>query len=87
MPGGSCQECPKRDQCELTSVFVSLEDRTWSKAVFNKQPWQVCHIFGLNARGKPVQAMFSLQENRLQQRGFYLIADFAPKPEPKQEQD
>jgi hypothetical protein len=78
LPGGSCQECEKAAKCKLTSVFVSHDDRTWSQAVFSKQPWQVCHIFGLNARGEPVQALFTLRENRLQKRGFYVIANFEP---------
>ena len=68
----------------MTSVFVSLDDRTWSKAVFSKQPWHICHIFGLNARGEPVHALFSLKENRLLQRGFYLLPDFDPAREENQ---
>lgn len=81
LPGGSCEECEKAPQCELTSVFVSHDDHTWSQAVFAKQPWHVCHIFGLNARGEPVHALFSLQENRLKQRAFYVISEFDPTHE------
>jgi len=84
LPGGSCLDCEKRHECKLTSVFVSLDDRTWSKAVFSKQPWHICHIFGLNARGEPVHALFSLKENRLLQRGFYLLPDFDPAREENQ---
>jgi hypothetical protein len=78
MPGSTCAECEKADTCKLTSVFVSHEDRTWSKAVFAKQPWHLCHIFGLNARGKAVHALYGLRENRLAQRGFYRLAEFDP---------
>jgi len=81
MPGTTCDECPKVKQCKQSSVFVSLDDRTWSKAVFSKQPWHVCHIFGLNARGEAVHALFSLQENRLRQRGFHLLSEFDPDVE------
>ena len=81
LPGGSCEECEKAGECKLTSVFVSHDDRTWSQAVFAKQPWHACHIFGLNARGEHVHALFSLQENRLEQRAFYVISDFDPTRE------
>ncbi len=81
LPGGSCEECEKAHECKLTSVFVSHDDRTWSQAVFAKQPWHVCHIFGLNARGEHVHALFSLRENRLKQRAFYVISDFDPTRE------
>jgi hypothetical protein len=78
LPGGSCEACEKAAQCKLTSVFVSHDDRTWSQAVFSRQPWQVCHIFGLDARGEHVHALFSLHENRLKRRAFYVISDFDP---------
>lgn len=81
LPGGSCEECEKAHECKLTSVFVSHDDRTWSQAVFAGQPWHVCHIFGLNARGEHVHALFSLRENRLEQRAFYVISDFDPTRE------
>jgi hypothetical protein len=78
LPGGSCETCEKAATCSLTSVFVSHDDRTWSQAVFAGQPWQLCHIFGLNSRSEEVHALFSLRENRLKQRAFYLLPDFDP---------
>lgn len=82
LPGPSCAECEKAQECKLTSVFVSHDDHTWSQAVFARQPWHVCHIFGLSARGEHVHALFSLRENRLEQRAFYVISDFDPPREP-----
>ena len=79
MPGSKCKDCEKADKCKLTSVFVSHEDRTWSKAVFARQPWHLCHIFGLNARGEAVHALFSLRENCLKRRGFYRLSQFDPR--------
>ena len=78
MPGSKCKDCEKADKCKLTSVFVSHEDRTWSKAVFARQPWHLCHIFGLNARREAVHALFSLRENSLKRRGFYRLSQFDP---------
>lgn len=72
----SCQLCPKVEVCGRTSVFVSVDDRLWSQAVFSRQPWAVCHIFGLNARSEPVHALFTQHHNQLVERGFFVLADF-----------
>ena len=81
LPGRSCAECEKVKECKVTSAFISSDDRTWSKAVFNQQPWHVCQIFGHNARGEKVHAFYGLQDNRLSQRGFHAIRDFDPRLE------
>ncbi len=81
MPAGNssaCANCREVKECKLSSVFVSLDDRIWSRAVFNRQPWHVCQIFGMNARGENVARLYSLRDNRLAPRGFHLIADFDP---------
>jgi hypothetical protein len=78
LPGSACGACSKVADCQLTSVFVSTDDRAWSQAVFHRQPWHVCQIYGFNARGEYVHGMFTLRENRLQQRGFYVLPDFDP---------
>jgi hypothetical protein len=70
-----CEQCHKVKVCSRSSVFVSVADRDWSRAVFNRQPWQLCHIFGLNARGEGVQALFGLRGNRLVERGYYVLPD------------
>jgi hypothetical protein len=71
-----CEHCHKVKECTRTSVFVSLDDRTWSRAVFSRQPWQLCHIFGLNARSEQVQRLFGLCDGRLLERGFHVIPEF-----------
>jgi hypothetical protein len=78
--GKTCQACPHRPVCDLNNVFVSQDDRNWTRAVFAHQPWQLCHIFGLTARGDKVNALFGLHDGRLQSRGFFTIPDFNPEP-------
>jgi hypothetical protein len=70
-----CAQCHTMKICSRTSVFVSAADRDWSRAVFSRQPWQLCHIFGLSARGEEVQALFGLRGNRLVERGYYILPD------------
>lgn len=75
--GKTCEACPTRPVCDLSSVFVSRDDRLWSRAVFFRQPWQLCQIFGLTARNDPVSGLFGLSGGRLRERGFFLLPDFA----------
>ena len=75
-----CDLCDTAKVCSRTSVFVSSEDRTWTQAVFAGVPFCLCHIFGLNARHEEVQGLYSLHDNRLTERGFYVIPDFDPIP-------
>lgn len=81
IPGGGappCALCAKAKVCGRTSVFVSLDDRLWSRACFARQPWMLCHIFGLNARREEMNSLYGLRDNRLQERGFHLIPGFEP---------
>jgi hypothetical protein len=71
-----CESCEKARVCRRTSVFVSLGDRTWSRAVFHGQPWQLCHIFGLTPREEPCHSLFGLKGGDLVKRGFHLIPNF-----------
>jgi len=71
-----CELCSKVSVCTRTSVFVSSDDRDWSRAVFARQPWQLCHIFGLNARRENVQALYGLRDGRLQERGYHVLPEF-----------
>lgn len=80
--GKICEACAHRPVCSLNNVFVSQEDQDWTRAVFARQPWQLCHIFGLTARGDRVHSLFGLQDGRLQSRGFFTIPDFNPEPSP-----
>ena len=75
--GKLCAECEKRPVCRLTSAWASQDDQVWHRAVFARQPWAVCHIFGQSARGEPVHQLFGLRNGRLQARGYYLLPDFA----------
>jgi hypothetical protein len=71
-----CENCSKLEVCGRTTVFVSLDDRTWTRCVFSRQPWHLCHIYGLNARNEQVQGLFGLRDNQLQPRGYYVIPAF-----------
>lgn len=73
-----CELCLKQEVCARTSVFVSSDDRQWCRAVFHRQPWALCHIFGLNARQDQVGSLYSLSGGRLEERGFYVIDVFDP---------
>jgi hypothetical protein len=46
--------------------------------VFAGAPYALCHIFGFNARREQVHGLYSLYENCLTQRGFYVIPEFDP---------
>jgi hypothetical protein len=74
--GRRCEECDRRPVCGLTSVFASSDDRTWMRAVFARQPWALCQIFGLTARNEPVHKVFSLKDASWQPRGYFLLPDF-----------
>jgi hypothetical protein len=79
LPAGGappCEQCATAKVCSRTSVFVSSDDRLWSRAVFSRQPWQLCHIFGLNARGEGVGSLFGLRDGQLLERGFHVISGF-----------
>lgn len=71
-----CEVCDRVPVCTRSSVFVSRDDWNWNRAVFRRQPWQLCHIFGLNARREQVQGLFGLRDGRLLERGFRALPDF-----------
>ncbi|MBM4042814.1 MAG: hypothetical protein FJ290_30365 [Planctomycetes bacterium] len=73
-----CEDCDQFATCTLTSVFPSVSDRRWTRAVFARQPWAVCHIFGLTARGGHAQALYGIRQGALAERGYYVLPDFAP---------
>ena len=68
-----CDQCEAQQRCAATSVFVSENDLLWSRCVFSRQPWAFCQIFGLDARGTPVQQMYGFRRGRLVERGFYVL--------------
>lgn len=90
LPGGGappCELCADKPEvpCSRTSCFASLDDSTWSRAVFARQPWQLCHIFGLNARGEQVDKLFGLRNGQLLERGFAVVPEFEPNEPPPTE--
>ncbi len=79
LPAGGappCEVCHQANLCGRTSVFVSVDDRVWSQAVFSRQPWVLCHIFGMNARNEPVHSLYTLSQNQFAPRGFRVIEAF-----------
>ena len=58
---------------------MSHDDWNWTRAVFRRQPWQLCHIFGLNARHERDQGLFGLRDGRLLERGYHVLEDFDPE--------
>lgn len=72
-----CEACELAKVCGRSSVFVSSEDRLWSQAVFAHQPWSFCHIFGLDARNRRLQGLFTLRRNQLLPRAFHVIPEFS----------
>tara|TARA_R110002096_G_scaffold24760_26_gene78054 strand:+ start:1940 stop:3145 length:1206 start_codon:yes stop_codon:yes gene_type:complete len=74
--GETCADCPTKPVCDVDNLFVSSDDKNWTRAVFSQQPWQLCHIFGLTARNDRINALFSLHDARLIRRGYHIIPDF-----------
>jgi len=71
-----CEACWQQKECPRHSCFVSVDDNKWSRAVFPRQPWQLCHIFGLNARGEHVNKLFGQYDGTLVERGYRVLPDF-----------
>ena len=63
-----------------SSAFVSPDDRLWHRAVFSRQPYQLCHIFGLDRDGDPADRVFGLADARLLARGYHVVPDFDLTP-------
>ncbi len=83
LPAGGappCEICLARPDlpCARTSCFASYDDRLWSSAVFARQPFQLCHIFGLNARNQPVEKLFGLRNGQLVERGYHVMETWEP---------
>ena len=76
--GKTCEACPTRPTCDLTNLFVSADDRTWTRAVFSQQPWGLCLIYGLTARGDKLRGLWCQHDGRLRERGFFVLPKFDP---------
>jgi hypothetical protein len=71
--GVTCKDCPNKPVCTLDNVFASADDQAWTRAVFAGQPWSLCLVFGLTARGDRVHGLFTLADARLQRRELLLL--------------
>ncbi len=81
LPQGGAPPCVVCSQlapenCGRHTCFVSVDDNVWSRAVFTRQPFQLCHIFGLTARGAPVHRLFGRRNGQLLERGLRIIPVF-----------
>jgi hypothetical protein len=81
LPGGgqTCEACPTRAVCDLTNVFASEDDDTWTRAHFAGQPFALCAVFGLTARADRLHEIFTQHNARLRRRGYFVIPDFQPE--------
>jgi hypothetical protein len=77
--GVTCEACPKKEKCDLVNIQHSEADQQWVRAVFARQPWAVCHIFGLAARGDKLNAACTQKDGRLQRRGYFVLPEFKPE--------
>ena len=68
-----CERCQRRELCNLTTAFLSEEDRLFMRSVFPFLPLQVAHVFGLDARGARHEGVYTLRDGRLQPQGYYQI--------------
>ncbi len=78
VPGGDappCEPCARQTVCGRDSASLSPDDRTWCRAVFAGQPWQISHIFGLNARGDATRAFYGQRSGELTLRGYHLVTE------------
>jgi hypothetical protein len=82
LDGEPCELCAQRKECTRTTVFVSVADRRFMRAVFARQPWALCWIAGTNARHEQVAKLYTLREGTFTERGYHVIPDlpaaFAP---------
>lgn len=78
--GTVCAGCHSRPFCNVTNLFASPEDQSWSRAVFSRQPWHLCQIFGLTARCDLIDGLFTLRDGRLSHRPYHVLPDFNPDP-------
>ncbi len=60
-------------QGRKSSVFISQDDRLWSSAVFSRQPYQLCHIFGADSGGHEDEQLYGMEKGRLQERGYRIV--------------
>jgi hypothetical protein len=77
----ACEACATREVCTRSSAFLSEADIAFCKSLFPAQPWQLSHVFGLDARGRGVEAFYGQRGGELMPRDYRLIDRFEPLPE------
>ncbi|MBW1883101.1 MAG: hypothetical protein JRJ58_06205 [Deltaproteobacteria bacterium] len=73
--GETCDGCPAQGECQLSTAYLSESDRTWCRAVFPREPWQLSHVFGLTPRRDCVSALFGQRGAVLVRRGYDVLDD------------
>ena len=77
-----CEACHLLPVCTRNSATLSPEDRTWARAVFPCEPWQLSQVFGLDAKTRGVEAFYGQRGGSLKRRGYYLIDHFEAAGDP-----
>jgi hypothetical protein len=73
--GETCDGCPAQGECQLSTAYLSESDRTWCRAVFPREPWQLSHVFGLTPRRDCVSALFGQRGAVLVRRDYDVLDD------------
>jgi hypothetical protein len=79
LPAGGaapCDACQLVATCTRTSAYLSSDDRTWCRAVFHGEPWQISQVFGLDARGAAVEAFYGQRGGSLVRRSYHIVDEF-----------
>jgi hypothetical protein len=68
-----CEMCHRVEVCTRTSANLSPEDRTWCRAHFSCEPWQLSQVFGLDARTRPVETFYGQRGGSLERRSYHVV--------------
>lgn len=68
-----CEWCHLQPQCTRTSAYLSSDDRTWCRAIFSAEPWQLSVVYGLDAQSRPVEAFYGQRGGRLARRSYATV--------------
>jgi hypothetical protein len=70
-----CRE-DERSAIRAHTAYASSDDIAWSRSVFSREPWQLCHIFGRDSNGTAVHALHGLRNGTLMHRPFGVVQKF-----------
>jgi len=68
-----CAACRLVDVCTRSSAYLSADDRTWCRAVFSGEPWQLSQVFGMDARSGGTETFYGQLGGGLTRRGYWVI--------------